>query len=70
MFDGSSITFQIRCPFCNGRLFDVTLSEPNELRQAPAYSIVIKCWKCRQKLNIENRNLVQAPSIEGYGVGV
>ena len=61
---------QVRCPKCNGRLFDVALFEPTEYNQKPAYSIVIKCWKCRQKINIEYKNLVQAPRIQEYGVGV
>ena len=61
---------QVRCPNCNGRLFDVALFEPSDFKPQPIYSIVIKCWKCRQKLNIENRNLVQAPHIQEYGVGV
>lgn len=61
---------QMRCPYCNGRLFDIALLEPPDSTQKPIYSIVIKCWKCRQKLNIENKNLVQAPRIHEYGVGV
>ena len=63
-------TMQVRCPYCNGRLFDLVLIGLPDPNREPLYNIIIKCWKCRQKLNIENRNLVQAPRIQKYGVGV
>lgn len=60
----------VRCPRCNGRLFDIVYSEKQITLQKSSYMIVVKCWKCRRKLNIENRNLVQAPRMQEYGVGV
>ena len=54
-------TMQVRCTYCNGRLFDIVMTEKNDICHDSKYSIVIKCLKCRQKLNIENKTLVQAP---------
>lgn len=62
--------YQIRCPICNGRLFDIIMEEKLIFDQPPVGILVIKCWKCRQKINIDTVNLVRTPHMQRDGVGV
>ena len=48
-----------RCPYCNGRLFDVVCYPPKKLENNSNYAIMIKCWKCRRIIKIIGKNLVQ-----------
>ena len=61
---------QVRCPYCNGRLFDISLFDAPVPKHEPIDRIVIKCWKCRRTINIDYKYLVQTPQIYGSKVGV
>lgn len=66
-------THQIRCPECNGRLFDV-IAETNEGNcLSKKFAVLIKCWKCHKTVSLEQSNnmeyLVQAsPEYNENGV--
>lgn len=70
MVEEEKIQIQVCCSKCNGRLLDIVYIEQLTSNQQSLYVMEIKCWKCRQKLNIENKNLVQAPRIQEHRVGV
>ena len=58
------IIHQIRCPECNGRLFDV-IAEKNSLSFIDKkHKLMIKCWKCHNTILLKKTNnddyLVQA----------
>ena len=51
---------QIRCPVCGGRLFDV-ITDNGEKNVDLHLSVMIKCWKCRKTIKLNNIDyLVQA----------
>jgi len=50
--------YQIRCPVCDGRLCDVVTDQELAFPlYPPSCALVIKCWKCRKKVNIVEVNL-------------
>lgn len=57
-------THQIRCPKCNGRLFDVTVEKNAANCIEKRFAILIKCWKCHKTVSLEQSDnfdyLVQA----------
>jgi len=51
---------RIRCPVCGGRLFDVITDNEKNLSELHL-SVLIKCWKCRKTIKLNNIDyLVQA----------
>ena len=66
-------THQIRCPKCNGRLFDVIAETNEENCLSKKFAVLIKCWKCHKTVSLEQSNnmeyLVQAsPEYNENGV--
>ena len=66
-------THQIRCPECNGRLFDVIAKTNEENCLSKKFAVLIKCWKCHKTVSLEQSNnmeyLVQAsPEYNENGV--
>lgn len=57
-------THQIRCPECNGRLFDVIAKDKEENCPGTKFAVLIKCWKCHKTVSLEQSDnldyLVQA----------
>ncbi len=50
--------YQIRCPVCDGRVCDVVTDQELAFPlYPPSCALVIKCWKCRKKVNIVEVNL-------------
>ncbi len=54
---------QVRCPICNGRLFDIVADENLIAQHCISYMVVIKCWKCHKEIKIIYSDLVQTPRI-------
>ena len=52
---------QFRCPNCKGRLFDITAENNKKIGLVYNYMIIIKCWKCSNKIKIIENDLVQTP---------
>jgi hypothetical protein len=63
------ITYQIRCPICNGRLFDIISENPYDtFESTQLFTVFIKCWKCHQtiqlgKLTIANYLVQASPNL-------
>ena len=55
---------QIRCPICDGRLFDVITQKNEEECFSTHFAVLIKCWKCHKTITLGKINnydyLVQA----------
>lgn len=66
----NKVHHQIRCPLCNGRLFDIVTGEASAQQHPISCVVMIKCWKCHQEIEIINFDLVQTPRIMNYGAGV
>ena len=56
-----TIQRQFRCPICKGRLFDITAKNNKNAGLVYNYMIIIKCWKCSNKIKIVDKDLVQTP---------
>jgi len=58
---------QIRCPVCDGRLFDVITQKNEDDCFNKHFAVMIKCWKCRKTITLGQLNdfdhLVQASHV-------
>ena len=58
---------QIRCPVCDGRLFDVITQKKEDDCFNKHFAVLIKCWKCHKTITLGKINnydyLVQASHV-------
>ena len=56
--------YQVRCPICSGRLFDIVVDENLINQHYISCMVVIKCWKCHKEIKIIYSDLVQTPHMD------